>query len=86
MREFKFKIWDNENKTWDNNNEYAVTQDGELIEIKQVFYNDYNYKGFKYIVNKIICFCTGLEDCKRNVIYEGDIIFNTNIQKRLNNI
>ena len=72
MRELKYRVWDNENKSYNDpysHSYYAMTQDGGLD-----FYCHGDHWGScdpdVYFIEQ----CTGLTDKNGKEIYEGDIV------------
>lgn len=70
MREIKFRIWDNEEKTMIENKDIYSLNFGEYIYFSSVsvggfIWNDCDYQLMQY---------TGLKDKNGKEIYEGDIL------------
>lgn len=71
-RKNKYRVWDNENKSYNDPYSYAyyaMTQDGGLDFYCHGDHMD-NCDPDKYIIEE----CTGLSDRKGTPIYEGDVV------------
>lgn len=67
MRTIKFRAWDKSSLRWIKI--FAIENDGSFLEF------DYDEYHIRWTENIHIMQYTGLQDCKGNPVYEGDIVY-----------